>query len=90
MVPFMEIAISQAKAGVGSTVKVLELLSAYANEKEFTVWETLVGSLGTLNRLLSNTDYHEKFKKFAESIFTNIVNELGWEPCPDEGMYLCC
>ncbi|XP_065888501.1 puromycin-sensitive aminopeptidase-like [Dysidea avara] len=74
-----------AQAGVGSTVKVLELLSAYANEKEFTVWETLIGSLGTLNRLLSNTDYHDKFKKFAENIFTNIVKELGWEPRPNEG-----
>ena len=71
-------------------MKVLELLSAYANEKEFTVWETLVGSLGTLNRLLSNTDYHDKFKKFAENIFTNIVKELSWEPRPNEGMYPCC
>lgn len=80
----------QAQAGVGSTVKVLELLSAYANEKEFTVWKTLVSCLATLNRLISNTDYHDKFKKFAMDIFTNIVDELGWEPHPDEGMYLCC
>ena len=57
----------QAQAGVGSTVKVLELLSAYANEKEFTVWETLVGNLG-ISRLLANTDFHDKFKKFAEKI----------------------
>ena len=35
----------QVQAGVGSTVKVLELMSAYAaDEKELTVWETLVSS----------------------------------------------
>jgi len=48
-------------------VKVLELLSAYANEK-FTVWEILVGNLGTLSHLLAHTDFHDKFKKFAEKI----------------------
>ena len=74
----------QAQAGVGSTVKVLELISAYADEKEFTVWETLVGNLGNLSRLLSNTDFHEKFKKFAERIFDNVVERVGWEPQPNE------
>jgi len=69
----------QAQAGVGSTVKVLELLSAYANEKEFTVWEMLVGNLGTLSHLLANTDFHDKFKKYAENY---VVGHLGWETQP--------
>ena len=66
----------QAQAGVGSTVKVLELMSAYADEKEFTVWETLVGNLSTISRLLANTDFHDKFKKFAVKILIIWLNIL--------------
>ena len=69
---------------MGSTVRVLELMSAYADEKEFTVWETLVSNLGTLSRLLANTDFHDKFKKFAVKIFDNVVDRVGWMPQPDE------
>ena len=74
----------QAQAGVGNTVRVLKLMSAYANEKEFTVWETLVGNLSNLTHLLAHTDFHDKFKKFAEKIFHNVVERVGWLPQPDE------
>ena len=78
----------QAQAGVGSTVKVLELMSAYADEKEFNVWETLVGNLGTLSRLLTNTDFHNKFKEFAVKIFDNVVEHVGWTPHPNESKWV--
>ena len=68
-------------------MKVLELMSAYADEKEFTVWETLVGNLGTLSRLLANTDYHDKFKTFAVKIFDNVVDRVGWMPQSDESKW---
>ena len=68
-------------------MKVLELMSAYADEKEFTVWETLVGNLGTLSRLLANTDYHDKFKEFAVKIFDNVVEHVGWMPQSDESKW---
>ena len=63
----------QAQAGVVSTVKVLELMSAYPDEKEFTVWETLVDNLSTISCLLANTDFHDKFKRFSEKIFDNVT-----------------
>ena len=81
--------ILQAQAGVGNTVRVLELMSAYADEKEFTVWETLIGNLSSLSRLLAHTDFHDKFKKFAEKIFHNVVECVGWLPQPDEGKRSC-
>ena len=80
----------QAQAGIGSTVKVLELMSAYADEKEFTVWETLVGNLGTLSRLLANTDFHDKFKEFAVKIFDKVVESVGWVPQPNESEWRSC
>ena len=40
---------------VGNTVRVLELMSAYVDEKEFTVWETLVNNLSILSHLLAHT-----------------------------------
>ena len=77
-------------AGVGNTVRVLELMSAYADEKElFTVWETLVGNLSNLSHLLAHTDFHDKFKKFAEKIFHNVVEHVGWLPQPGEGKRTC-
>ena len=79
----------QAQAGVGNTVRVLELMSAYANEKEFTVWETLVGNLSNLSHLLAHTDFHDKFKRFAEKLFHNVAERVGWLPQPDEGKRSC-
>lgn len=72
-------AFALARAGVGSTVDVLNLFASYSSETSYTVWESLAGNLSTISRLLSHTDYYTSFKAFAERIFEKSVQRLGWE-----------
>lgn len=66
------------------TDKVLRLLGGYTSEHNYTVWENLTGNIADLNRLLSNTDFHSQFKKFAVGLFQNVVDHLGWKPRENE------
>ena len=72
----------QARAGVGSTVDVLRLFASYARETDYTVWESLSANLSTLGRLLSYTDAHEDFKRFARKLYAPSFARLGWD-CKD-------
>lgn len=66
------------------TDEVLGLLAGYRSETNYTVWENLTGNVADLNRLLSNTEFHPQFKKFAVGLFQDVVDRLGWEPKPNE------
>ena len=70
----------QAQAGDISTVDVLQLLPSYEEETSCTVWQSLIGSLSTIDRLISHTDIYEKFKKFAVKLFKPAGLRLGWDP----------
>ena len=70
----------QAQAGVISTVDVLQLLPSYVNETSCTVWQSLIGSLSTIDHLISHTDSYEKFKNFAVELFEPAGLRLGWDP----------
>ena len=70
----------QAQAGVISTVDVLQLLPSYVNETSCTVWQSLIGSLSTVDLLISHTDSYEKFKNFAVELFKPAGLRLGWDP----------
>ena len=64
-----------AQAGVSNTVRVLELMSPYADEKEFTVWETLVG-ITLLTSVIcwpTLTDFHNNFKKIDFTMWLNML-----------------
>ena len=69
----------QAKAGMGNIVDVLRLFASYTYETSYTVWESLVANLSSVNRLLQYTDFHDSFKKFAVKIFAPTVMKLGWD-----------
>ena len=63
---------------MGSIVDVLRLFASYTQETNYTVWESLVANLSSINRLLQYTDFHDSFKKFAVKLFTPTVVRLGW------------
>lgn len=58
----------------------LRLFASYVNETSYTVWESLVGSLFNIDRLLSHSDYYDTFKMFAAKLFQPTMARLGWEP----------
>ena len=74
-VPFV-----QAQAGVISIIDVLQLLPSYENETSCTVWQSLIGSLSTVDHLISHTESYEAFKNFAVKLFIPAGRRLGWDP----------
>ena len=50
------------QAGQASTVDVLELLEAFPNEDQYTVWNRVCSALGKLSQLLAYTDHHDQLK----------------------------
>lgn len=75
----------QARAGMGSTIDVLRLLTAFTNETSYTVWESLVDILSTLNNLFSYTNFHSIFKGYARELFLPVFSRLGWESKDTDG-----
>jgi len=73
-----------AKAGYYPTDVFLELASSYSNEENLYVWETLLGRLSAIERLISKESYKEKFKLFANELVGLAAQKLGWEEKPDE------
>ena len=70
----------QAQAGVLSTVDVLQFFPSYVNETSYTVWQSLIESLSTIDLLISHTNSYESFKTFALKLFTQTGDRLGWDP----------
>lgn len=50
------------QAGHYSTVDVLSLLEAFANEDQYTVWNRVCSALGKLSQLMAYTEHHELLK----------------------------
>ena len=60
-------------------MEVLRLFRSFVQETNYTVWESLVGNLSTINQVLSYTDFHNLFKEYAEALFAPTVARLKWE-----------
>ncbi len=73
---------------MGSTVDVLRLLAAFSTETSYTVWESLVSTLGTFNNLFSHTDFYSSFKDYARELFLPAFARLGWEPKDTDGEWV--
>lgn len=77
--------LSQARAGIISTVEVLKVMEAFVNEPNYTVWSDLSCNLEILSTLLSHTDFYEEIQVFVKDVFSPIGERLGWDPKPGEG-----
>lgn len=75
---------------MGSTVDVLRLLAAFSNETSYTVWESLVSTLSTFNRLFSYTEFYDSFKAYAIEMFKPSLTRLGWESKDTDGEAASC
>lgn len=71
-------AFALAENGSLPTIQVLDLLTSYANEKDYTVWVEIFSGLGTLNQLLYGQPYYEQFRKFCAGLFETITQQVGW------------
>ncbi len=72
-------AFAMAESGNLPTEQVLNLVSRYKNETDYTVWVELTAGLQTLNNLLFGTPVYGRYKNFCQTLYINIVNKLGWQ-----------
>lgn len=72
------------QAGRTPTVEVLELIEAYRNETNYTVWMSITGCLVKLQTLLSHTKLENEFSAYGIRLYKPIADRLGWEAKPNE------
>ena len=77
-------ALSLARAGHLPTGQLINLLSSYQNENNYTVWVTVLQALGALANILEETSEQARFESFARSALASIVGKLGWTEIADE------
>ena len=70
-----------SRAGRLDPAKYLELLAAYQNEDDATVWSQLLEQLLSLHRLLQgSTELQAAFDSVARALLLPKLAELGWTP----------
>lgn len=67
-----------AEAGTIPTTDVLEFISTYKKEDNYTVWLELAMGLGQLEQLLAQENYKENLNKIILELFSPIFTRLGW------------
>lgn len=72
------------QAGRAPTNEVLQLIEAYRNETNYTVWSSITNSLYKLQTLLSHTELDKQFSAYCIRLYKPIADRLGWEPKPGE------
>lgn len=75
---------AMVQSGQASTVEVLQMVGAYRNENNYTVWTAITNSLANLHVLISHTDLMDHFNSFGRSLYEPVVARLGWEPRENE------
>eukprot|EP00795_Rhopilema_esculentum_P013378 gene13378-4237_t len=73
------------QAGLKSTVDYLHVVSGFASETNYTVWNDVISNLGKLRILFQYTPAIKNFQNFCLKLLTPINGTVGWEKQPGEG-----
>lgn len=74
-----------SRAGLSDASKTLKLLSAYKEEDNYTVWRDLATQLDDLDNILYGEKFYPKFQTYIQSIFTLVVQKVGWNKKQGDG-----
>lgn len=77
-------AFALAESGRLRTVEVLELLEAYINEDEYTVWVEIIGGLSHLAKILEDEKFYPRFEEYARGVLNKMIVKVGWSKKPKE------
>ncbi len=80
-------AFEAAKAGYGSTVAVLKLLPAYADEDSAVVWDIIAGGLGSIRVVMDDEAVRASLKPYIRNLTTKQLQRLGWEEKSDDSHF---
>lgn len=68
------------KAGFISTTDVLELISGFKEERDYSVWEVIDSALGDIKHMLQgHENAKEHFNAFVIELFNPLYDWLGWD-----------
>lgn len=73
------------RAGLEPATRYLELVGAYKDETNATVWTDLSTNLRELEVLFADHPSLDLLRAFNNRVYDNIVERLGWEESPGEG-----
>lgn len=71
-------AFESAKAGYGSTVDILKLLSAFIDEDSCVVWDVIAAGIGSI-RIVMDEEVRDSLKPFVNKLVSKQLKRLGWE-----------
>lgn len=86
-------AFALTRAGLMSTAQLLELVNAYINENDSTVWTDLIANLNELGVILRSKNQrvgtnkystYELFCMFVIRLLRRITDTVGWDKQPNE------
>ena len=72
------------RAGFIPAIIYLSLIEAYTDEDDVSVWSDLSGNLRSLEALLLDAPFLSRFNAFARSLFSGIIQRVGWDARPGE------
>lgn len=73
-----------ARAGRIATSELFSLLPYYKGERNYAVWQGILGILWSLDDLLFGTDVSKKLTYFSLSLMDRIGQRVGWDPNENE------
>ncbi len=79
-------AFEAAKAGYGSSVDVLKLLSAYVDEDSCVVWDVIAAGIGGI-RVVMDEEVRDLLKPFVRQLVSKQLARLGWEEKPKDSHF---
>jgi len=65
-------------------VSMLDLLGQFTAERDVTVWQRIVGVLGSVNHLVEPADARQSWELEVGRLLADATDHLGWEPTADE------
>lgn len=74
-----------SEAGDLPVTQALDLVKAYENENDYTVWVEILSGLATLKGLFYGQDFYSEFEKFGRRVLEKIGKEVGWHASKNEG-----
>jgi puromycin-sensitive aminopeptidase len=80
----IEDAMALARAGYLPTASALEILSAFSNETNYTVWSSVSSAVDSLYNIVKDEDWYSSFETFARNIFKKKGTAFGWDPKANE------
>jgi len=73
-------AFAMARAGMNSTVSVLDIIAKYReHEENYTVWVDLISNLNDIDRIVANTPAESDFNRFGRHLIGEAFKRVGWD-----------